>query len=209
MEDDSTSMIVHRDVDSLLSYYTGTSISSSKRSLVFEFDRELFTSRIYERWIRGSVKKSLREQQGDFGLPGERKLSLAIDRDLEEHAKVLRRECRVLLLGSESKSDIVKGMKIVHSKGYSKDELWNYRPTIFRNVVDNAKALVIAMMQFDIAPETEANRKHVEFLFEYQLEPISGLDPKFSEALSSVWRDPCIPALMERQAEFYLHESAE
>jgi hypothetical protein len=126
MEDDSISMIVHRDVDSLLSNYTNTSISSSKRSLVFEFDRELFVSRIYERWIRGSVRKSLREQQGDFRSPGEKKRSLAIDHDLKEYAKDLRRELSILVLGSKSKSDIVKALKFVHSRGYSADELLNY-----------------------------------------------------------------------------------
>jgi guanine nucleotide-binding protein G(i) subunit alpha len=68
MEGGSASMIVHRDANSLPGCYTSAPINSSKRSLVFEFDRELFASRIYERWIRGSVKKSHREHvtKGSF-----------------------------------------------------------------------------------------------------------------------------------------------
>jgi hypothetical protein len=89
-----------------------------------------------------------------------------------------------LLLGSELKSDAAKAMT-VYSKGDSDVGL---PATIFRNV-DIAKALVNAMMRFDIALGTEANLKRAEFLSEYQLdlrEPIFGLDPKIGEALSSI-----------------------
>ena len=63
---DSASLMVHRDVDSLQTFFSGTSITSSKRSVVFDFDRELFSSRIYERWIRGSVREHLQKQQNHF-----------------------------------------------------------------------------------------------------------------------------------------------
>ncbi|KAH7124414.1 hypothetical protein EDB81DRAFT_731324, partial [Dactylonectria macrodidyma] len=49
MQSDTESLYVHRDVDSLMTSYTATSISSSKRSILFEFDPELFVSRIYQR----------------------------------------------------------------------------------------------------------------------------------------------------------------
>ncbi|KAK3332562.1 hypothetical protein B0T19DRAFT_415985 [Cercophora scortea] len=63
-DDECLSMLVHRDDDSLQSYGTLTSIASSKRSIIFDFDQVLFSSSIYNRWIRGSVKKALRDQQG-------------------------------------------------------------------------------------------------------------------------------------------------
>lgn len=59
MEHGTAPMIVHRDVDSFFSAPTTASVNSSKRSLRFDFDQQLFLSRIYERWIRGSVKFSL------------------------------------------------------------------------------------------------------------------------------------------------------
>ncbi|KAK0723094.1 ankyrin repeat-containing domain protein [Lasiosphaeria miniovina] len=66
IDDDVASMFVHRDVDFLQTYFSGTSITSSKRSLVFDFDRELLPSQIYRRVFQGSVKASLLKLQGDF-----------------------------------------------------------------------------------------------------------------------------------------------
>ncbi|CZR68347.1 related to G protein alpha subunit GNA-3 [Phialocephala subalpina] len=216
MQDDSASMIPHRDADSLLSYYADTSIASSKRSIVFEFDRELFTTRIYERWIRGSVNKTLREQQGDIRSFKAIKRSKDIDRVVEKDARRLSRECTVLVLGSESRSELVEQMKIHcfsygYSHGFSDDELRNYRPAIFRSVVNSAKAVVGAMEYFGIVPVTLANRKYVDFIAEYILDPDPALPlgQKFGDSLSALWTDPCIEQLMERQNEFYLMDSAE
>lgn len=88
MEDDAASIAVLRDVDSLFSGNLGTTIRSSKRSLIFDFDGELFRSRIYQTWIRGSVKNSLLKQQGSSLEEWLR--SQAIDRRLTEEARESR-----------------------------------------------------------------------------------------------------------------------
>ncbi|KAG7410021.1 hypothetical protein Forpe1208_v011073 [Fusarium oxysporum f. sp. rapae] len=46
---DTASLIVHRDSDSIV---TATSVSSSKWSVQFAFDRDLFVTKVYEKWIR-------------------------------------------------------------------------------------------------------------------------------------------------------------
>ncbi|ENH75761.1 Guanine nucleotide-binding protein alpha-3 subunit [Fusarium oxysporum f. sp. cubense race 1] len=46
---DTASLIVHRDSDSVV---TATSVSSSRWSVQFAFDRELFITKVYEKWIR-------------------------------------------------------------------------------------------------------------------------------------------------------------
>jgi hypothetical protein len=74
---DSASLFVHRDSASLISQWTD---NLSKLSAVFSFDRELFVSKVYERAIRGSVKKALRRQQGDTQA---RMRSQAIDREYD------------------------------------------------------------------------------------------------------------------------------
>jgi len=88
MEDDAASIAVLRDVDSLFSGNLGTTIRSSKRSLIFDFDGELFRSRIYQTWIRGSVKNSLLKQQGSSLEEWLR--SQAIDRRLQQEARESR-----------------------------------------------------------------------------------------------------------------------
>lgn len=59
--------------------------------------------------------------------------------------------------GESGKSTIVKQMKIIHQNGYTVDELAMYRLTIYKNLVDCAKALVSALRQFDIHPEGSMN----------------------------------------------------
>jgi hypothetical protein len=60
--------------------------------------------------------------------------------------------------GESGKSTIVKQMKIIHQNGYSMDELAMYRLTIYKNLVDCAKALVQALRQFNIEPEGAINK---------------------------------------------------
>jgi len=142
-----------------------------------------------------------------------KKRSQKIDKDLEEDSKRLRRECKILLLGSgeSGKSTIVKQMKIIHLKGYSDTELYSYRPTVYKNLVECAKAVINAMRQFEIEPEIEANKAYCDFLLNYALDagPQAVIDPTVGDAVQSIWNDPAKETLMERQTEFYLMDSAE
>jgi guanine nucleotide-binding protein G(i) subunit alpha len=163
----------------------------------------------------------------------QKKKSQQIDKQLEEDSKRLRKECKILLLGActtaepalmsvmlialhlgsgeSGKSTIVKQMKIIHLKGYSEDELYNYRPTVFKNLVECAKAVITAMQQFDIEPQEDGNKKHADFLLEYQAEsgPQAHIDPQVGVAVQAIWNDPAKAQLMEHQTEFYLMDSAE
>lgn len=142
-----------------------------------------------------------------------KKRSQKIDKDLEEDSKRLRRECKILLLGSgeSGKSTIVKQMKIIHLKGYSDAELYSYRPTMYKNLLECAKAVISAMRQFGIEPALEENRAYCDFLSEYTVEsgPQARIDTKVGLAVQSIWNDPAKEQLMVRQTEFYLMDSAE
>ncbi|KAF8457594.1 guanine nucleotide binding protein, alpha subunit [Kalaharituber pfeilii] len=141
-----------------------------------------------------------------------RKRTLQIDKELENDARRLKRECKILLLGSgeSGKSTIVKQMKIIHQNGYTVDELAMYRLTIYKNLVDCAKALVMALQKFEIEPVVPINREYAEFILNYHVDPDPNLpvDPILGTAVVSLWKDPCIPQIMEHQSEFYLMDSA-
>jgi len=142
----------------------------------------------------------------------QKKRSQAIDKKLEEDSRKLRRECKILLLGSgeSGKSTIVKQMKIIHQNGYSLEELAMYRLTIYKNVIDCAKALIGAMRQFDITPQDPANIDYTNYIMEYSVDPDpeKPLDMRVGEAVSSIWHDPCIPQVLDHSSEFYLMDSA-
>lgn len=102
-------------------------------------------------------------------------------------------------------------MKIIHLKGYSDDELYNYRPTVFKNLIECAKAVLTAMQQFEIELQNEESKEHMEFLLAYQAEsgPQAQIDPQVGTAVQAIWNDPAKEQLMEHQTEFYLMDSAE
>jgi hypothetical protein len=62
---DSASLFVHRDTASFMSRVTD---NLSKMSLVFDFDPALFSSGVYHRVFRGSLKYRLRQQQHQHAL---------------------------------------------------------------------------------------------------------------------------------------------
>ncbi|KAH7313067.1 G protein alpha subunit [Rhexocercosporidium sp. MPI-PUGE-AT-0058] len=142
----------------------------------------------------------------------QKKRSQMIDKSLEEDSRRLRKECKILLLGSgeSGKSTIVKQMKIIHQNGYTVDELALYRLTIYKNLIDCAKALIGAMRQFGIEPMSPENVEFSDYLMEYNVvsDPHTPLPPRIGVAVISLWQDASIERLMERQSEFYLMDSA-
>lgn len=70
----------------------------------------------------------------------------------------VEREAKVLLLGSgeSGKSTIVKQMKILHKNGFSEEELYEYKPFVFKNVLDCVKNVVNAII--DLLPDLIADK---------------------------------------------------
>jgi guanine nucleotide-binding protein G(i) subunit alpha len=101
-------------------------------------------------------------------------------------------------------------MKIIHQNGYSVDELAMYRLTIYKNVIDCAKALISAMRQLDIQPELDANRQYCDYLMDYSVDPDpeKPLEQRVGQAVSAIWHDPCVPKVLESQTSFYIMDSA-
>lgn len=101
-------------------------------------------------------------------------------------------------------------MKIIHQNGYTVDELALYRLTIYKNLIDCAKALISAMRQFTIDPHAALNHEYCRFLMDYQVDPDphTPLNSKVGLAITSIWKDPSMESLLERQSEFYLMDSA-
>ena len=52
--------------------------------------------------------------------------------------------------GESGKSTILKQMKIINLNGYSSDELFAWRATVYRNVVESAQALIQAMAKLGV-----------------------------------------------------------
>ncbi|KAI9454672.1 G-protein alpha subunit-domain-containing protein [Lactarius psammicola] len=83
-----------------------------------------------------------------------------IDRQIEEDSKKYKRECRILLLGSgeSGKSTIVKQMKIIHQNGFTPEEILAFRPIVWKNLLQSASGVVLALARFNLEPITVTNR---------------------------------------------------
>ena len=90
------------------------------------------------------------------------------------------------------------------------DELALYRHTIYKNVIDCAKALIGAMRQFEIELENSENNDNCNYIMEYAVDPDPevALDARVGDAITAIWNDPCIPKVFEHSSEFYLMDSA-
>lgn len=65
--------------------------------------------------------------------------------------------------GESGKSTVVKQMRIIHQGGFNRDESRTYRMTIYRNLVDSAQAIILAMRKINLDCETASNRVNFPF----------------------------------------------
>ncbi|KAL1921689.1 uncharacterized protein VTP21DRAFT_10331 [Calcarisporiella thermophila] len=142
----------------------------------------------------------------------DRERSLAIDRQIDEDNKKLRKECKILLLGSgeSGKSTIVKQMKIIHLDGYSENERIWWRIPIYKNVHESIQAIIMALEKFGLKFDQPENEEHANYIMGFQINSSQEfrLTPEFVEAVECVWKDSVMEKLLERQSDFYLMDSA-
>ncbi len=81
---------------------------------------------------------------------------------------------------------------------------------MIKNLVDSAQAIVLALRKFKMEPEMPENRENVDAILQYRVDadPGATLDHAMARKVDSLWKDPIIPAVMERGSEFYLMDSA-
>ena len=101
-------------------------------------------------------------------------------------------------------------MKIIHQNGYSVEELALYRLTIYKNLVDCARALIIAMRQFEIEPSSQDILQQCNILIDYVVDsdPEQTLPREVGEAIVSIYSSMDYNMVMEHQNEFYMMDSA-
>ncbi|THH29678.1 hypothetical protein EUX98_g4511 [Antrodiella citrinella] len=138
--------------------------------------------------------------------------SQEIDKQIEEDSRKFKKECKILLLGSgeSGKSTIVKQMKIIHQNGYTKDELLTYRTTIYRNLLESAKNILLAMRKIGVDCQNPTNRTNADRILDYEVVASTSFyfSEEMADAVHQLWLDPVIPTIMDHSSEFYLMDSA-
>jgi len=186
----------------------------SKFSVRFEFDRELFVSKVYERVFRGAVKNSLQRQPRTISPedPEASKRTWEINQAIRKDYTRLKQEHKILVLGTagSGKEDIINTMKSIHQNGYTTEEPMKCRYLIRQNIIDCAKALIETMRKIEIWPESEVVSSYCHFIQDYVLDPDleAPLEDTVSQAINALWNDPSTAEVLHSGLGFYMMDSA-
>lgn len=151
-----------------------------------------------------------------FGDPSDdeaKKKSESIEQEISEDKRVLQNTVKLLLLGAgeSGKSTLAKQMKIIHLNGFNHDELMNFVPIIYSNIVFCLKALCGAIYTLD-NPKIELKPENYEIANRVLDEEYFTTPELTSEIISDVktlWSDQGIKRALMRANEFQIFDSAE
>ncbi|KAF7658655.1 hypothetical protein LDENG_00009680 [Lucifuga dentata] len=138
--------------------------------------------------------------------------SAKIDRELYESAKREMNVVKILLLGAaeSGKSTLVKQMKIIHSNGFTKQELTSFKPAVLDNLLTSMKFVLHGMGALRINLANSRNKIHAHSVLScgrcFDEERV--LFPFLGHALSCLWADQAVRAAAARGYEYELNDSA-
>ncbi|KAH9170058.1 guanine nucleotide binding protein, alpha subunit [Lactarius sanguifluus] len=136
-----------------------------------------------------------------------------IDRQIEEDAKSFKRTRNVLLMGlnDPDTSAIVRQMKIIHQNGYSREELLDFRLSIWSYLIETSRRIVQGLRNSGLEPTTHANKANCECILNHPTDtnhPEFFFRPEFANAVQELWTDDVIPVLFKSPAYFPLADNA-
>jgi guanine nucleotide-binding protein G(i) subunit alpha len=118
-------------------------------------------------------------------------------------------------------------MKIIHKEGFSDAELAEYRPIVYKNVLDSAQAVIIYMREIGwdfvenlnrvcllspfsyLSLEAHIIKPLADKVLSYRLDSETRFPPDIAEAIHQLWKDPIITKILdEHSSDFYLMDSA-
>ncbi|QMW27037.1 G-protein alpha subunit-domain-containing protein [Aspergillus flavus] len=200
---DSASLIVHRDTDSIATQITD---HLSKLSFSFSFDREVFTSNVYERFFRGLTRRVLRYPQNNDAPAVERPRETSLDDEWQ-----LSRQAFLLFGGDYSDTDTIL-QEILGSgdKQTINVSLELQRSAVYRFVIQSAQSIIASLKHAGIKLHCDSSAVDCDLLLDYidDLGPTNRLDVSVGEAIRSLTHDPCMERIRQSPREFNISDSA-
>eukprot|EP00066_Takifugu_rubripes_P013033 XP_011602299.1 PREDICTED: guanine nucleotide-binding protein G(o) subunit alpha-like isoform X2 [Takifugu rubripes] len=138
--------------------------------------------------------------------------SSKIEQDLCEHARTEMNVVKILLLGpaESGKSTLIKQIKIIHSHGFSKQELTTFKPAVLDNLLTSMKFVLRGMGMLRINLANKKNKMHARSVL--SCSQCFGEDqellPFVAHAFCALWSDHGFRAAAARGYEFELNDSA-
>lgn len=134
--------------------------------------------------------------------------SKTIDKQLAREKMHFRRTVKILLLGSgeSGKSTFLKQMRIIHGKDFQDDELRDYKPIIYSNIIKGMKVLVDARDKLGIPWGDDNNIQHANIVFSYDnnIKLDESVFSQYITSMHALWKDSGIQTAFDRRREFQL-----
>ncbi|XP_078017606.1 guanine nucleotide-binding protein G(o) subunit alpha-like isoform X2 [Epinephelus lanceolatus] len=138
--------------------------------------------------------------------------SSKIEQDLCEQAKTETNVVKILMLGAaeSGKSTLIKQIKIIHSHGFSKQELSSFKPAVLDNLLTSMKFVLRGMGMLRINLANKKNKMHARSILSCNqcLGDDQELLPFVAHAVCTLWADQGVRAAAARGYEFELNDSA-
>ncbi|VDM58824.1 unnamed protein product [Angiostrongylus costaricensis] len=118
--------------------------------------------------------------------------------------------CNIVGGGECGKSTVLKQMRILHTSGFTEDEITQQKRVVYNNTVTAMNQLIKAMQQYQIKysnPEREAEALIVQDVIKQgrESEPFT---PELAVAIKKLWSDKAVQDIYEdKRIECHLHES--
>ncbi|XP_068193381.1 guanine nucleotide-binding protein G(o) subunit alpha-like [Antennarius striatus] len=138
--------------------------------------------------------------------------SCKIEQDLHEQARTERNVVKILLLGAaeSGKTTLIKQIKMIHSHGFSKQELLSFKPAILDNLLTSMKFVLQGMGILRINLANKKNKIHARSILSCSqcIGEDQELLPFVAHALCALWADHGVRTAAARGFEFELNDSA-
>ncbi|KAK6765195.1 hypothetical protein RB195_025223 [Necator americanus] len=138
-----------------------------------------------------------------------------IERELHNERKVLRRQVKILLLGSgeSGKSTFLKQMNIIHGAGeFTADEVRAYRQQIYQNAISAMRVLLDARSKLNIPWEKSERQGSVVKVMKFTVaDLLKGIDyttfADVAPVIHDFWEDAAIKETYEQRNLFQISDS--
>ncbi|XP_005801496.3 guanine nucleotide-binding protein G(o) subunit alpha-like isoform X1 [Xiphophorus maculatus] len=138
--------------------------------------------------------------------------SSTIEQDLCDHARAERNVIKILMLGvaESGKSTIIRQMKIIHSRGFSSQELLSFKPAVLDNLLTSMKIVLQGMGKLRINLANNKNKIQARSILSCSqcLGDDQQLLPFVAQAFCALWADQGVRAAAARGYEYNLNDSA-
>lgn len=134
--------------------------------------------------------------------------SKEIERQLRKDFAEFKRELKLLLLGTgeSGKSTVIKQMRIIYGTGFSENDLAEFTPLVYRNILRSTKTMLDAsdLLQIPLADQQLQNQAYQ--LLDISEDSYQQIAPHV-QIYKKIWADAGIREIYNRRNEFQLSDS--